>query len=79
MAKHREPAEEPISIDEQKAMLEGISDEGVPDYVVMEDEKPGQFNKLMSEGSPGEGNEMSGLMQAINSLPDRIMERLRDG
>ncbi len=74
MAKERDPSLDPISVEDQKAMLEGIGDEGIPDYVVMEDEKPERFKEMM-----GEGTKEDLLMQSLEGLPDRILDTFRDG
>ena len=74
MAKERDPSLDPISVEEQKAMLEGISDEGIPDYIVMEDQQPERFKEMM-----GEGTKEDLLMQSLEGLPDKILDTFRDG
>ena len=78
MAKNPEKAEQPLSIEEQKQMLEGVDPSDVPDIpsaaVVMEDQNPERFKEIMDEG----GGEMD-MQQMINELPDRVLDAFRDG
>lgn len=71
------------TVEEQRKMLEDAGKAGEPeppDYIVMEDQDPERFKQMMSEGQPeGGGIEMAqGLMQAINGLPGKIVDRIQD-
>lgn len=75
-------AERP-TIEEQRKMLEDAGKEGEqepPDYIVMEDQDKERFDQMMKEGqSEGGGIEMAqGLMQAINNLPNKLVDRIQD-
>ena len=78
MAKNPEKAEQPLSIEEQRQMLEGVDPSDVPDIplaaVVMEDQNPERFKEIMDEG----GGEMD-IQRMINDLPDRILDAFREG
>ena len=78
MSKRPEKAEQPISIEEQQAMLEGVDLSDVPDIpqaaVVMEDQNPERFKEIMAEGD----GEM-GIQQMINDLPGRVLDAFREG
>lgn len=71
------------TVEEQREMLEAADKTTAPEpppYLVMEDEQPERFNKMMDEGKPEGGGDagMSGVVSAINGLPDKILERLKD-
>ena len=78
MSKRPERAEEPISIEEQQAMLESADASDMPEIpasaIVMEDQKPERFKEMM-----GEGTKEDLLMQSLEGLPDRILDTFRDG
>ncbi len=78
MAKNPEKAEQPLSIEEQRQMLEGVDLSDVPDIpqvaVVMEDQNPERFKEIMAEGD----GEM-GIQQMINDLPGRVLDAFREG
>lgn len=77
MSKRPERAEEPMSVEEQQAMLEAADPSALPEIpasaIVMEDEKPERFKEMMSEGTKEEL-----LMQSLEGLPDKILEAFRD-
>ena len=77
MAKNPEKAEQPLSIEEQRQMLEGVDPSDVPDIplaaVVMEDQNPERFKEIMAEG----GGEID-MQQMINDLPNRILDAFRE-
>jgi len=78
MSKKPEKAEQPLSIEEQQAMLEGADPSAMPNIpesaVVMEDQNPERFKEIMAEG----GGEMD-IQQMINDLPGRVLDAFREG
>ncbi len=82
MSKKPEKAEQPLSIEEQQAMLEGADPSAMPKIpesaIVMEDQDPERFKAMMEEGG-GESSMQEMLMQAIRDIPDRVADSLREG
>ncbi len=77
MSEHKEKAEQPLSVDEQKAMLDGVEPASMPaipaSAIIMEDEKPDQFKEMMDAGSSDDK-----IMMAIKEIPQQIVEALKD-
>ena len=74
------PQDKPVSNEElERRLREGeVPDKDLPpipkDAVVMEEDDPDRFKKLMGEGSGDSPMEIVG--RAISSLPDRLADRL---
>lgn len=77
MSEHKEKAEQPFSVEEQKAMLEGSDPNAMPAIpaaaIIMEDEKPEQFKEMMDAGSSNDK-----IIMAINEIPQQVIDAMKD-